>query len=244
MNPKFTIIVPCYNAEDYIEKCVTSALDQDYENCEVIVIDNDSGDDSLEIVEEIYDKHQNFTLDTAANIYPFSWQEPVEKALSMFTGDYVTILGADDYLAKDYVSNIVNFLNSSEEKIDCFQSSIRCINRSGDEQGGDICNTYDGIDDLKEKLLEKCVVATPSVVYSRKLYEDGMIKWDSENYLGASDYELYFNLVDKGVYIHPNQEWLGYYYRWHEKQATWGMQRQPVNYDFMLQNKWRTQWGL
>ena len=93
-------------------------------------------------------------------------------------------------------------------------------------------------------MLERCVVATPSVVYSRKLYKQGLVKWDSENYLGASDYELYFNLLDNDIYIHPNNEWLGYYYRWHEKQATWGMQRQPVNYDFMLQNKWRSKWGL
>ncbi len=244
MSKKITIIVPCYNAEDYIEKCVTSALDQDYDNCEVIVVDNDSADDSLEIVEELYNKRPEFILDTVANIYPFSWQEPVEKALSMFTGDYVTILGADDYLAPDYVSNIVNFLESSEEEILCFQSSIRSINKQGEEQGGDLSNTYNNIEDLKNNLLEKCVVTTPSVVYSRKLYDRGLIKWDSENYLGASDYELYFNLVDNDVYIHPNENWLGYFYRWHENQATWGMQKQTVNYDFMLQNKWRTKWGL
>ena len=41
MSIKFTIIVPSYNAEGYIEKCVRSALEQDYDNCEVIVIDND-----------------------------------------------------------------------------------------------------------------------------------------------------------------------------------------------------------
>ena len=109
---------------------------------------------------------------------------------------------------------------------------------------GGLSNTYNNIEDLKNNLLEKCVVTTPSVVYSRKLYDRGLIKWDSENYLGASDYELYFNLVDNDVYIHPNENWLGYFYRWHENQATWGMQKQTVNYDFMLQNKWRTKWGL
>ena len=243
MNEKFTIIVPCFNAENYIEKCVSSALDQDYENCEVIVVDNDSGDDSLEVVEELLEKRQNFILDTAPNIYPFSWTEPVEKALEMASGEYFTILGADDYLASDYVSNVMKFINNSKEDIQCFQSALRFIDKDGDHQEGDLSHTYEDIDELKNSLLEKCVVTTPSVVFSKKLYNQGLVKWDSENYLGAADYALYFNLVDNGVYIHPNQDWLGYHYRWHEGQATWGMQRQPVNFDFMLQNEWRQKWN-
>ena len=113
MSKKFTIIVPCYNAENYIERCISSALDQDYENCEVIVVDNDSADDSLEIVEELYEKRPEFVLDTAPNIYPFSWSEPVEKALEMATGEYFTILGADDYLDSGYVSNVMEYISNS-----------------------------------------------------------------------------------------------------------------------------------
>ena len=242
MSIKFTIIVPSYNAEGYIEKCVRSALAQDYDNCEVIVIDNDSGDDSLEIVEKLQEEYNNFHLDTAPNLYPFSWSEPVDKALSVFTGDYFTILGADDYLAPDYVSNIVKYIEESTEDIQCFQSPIRFVNEEGNELGQDLTHEYDDLQDLKKKLLEKCVVTTPSVVFSRELFNKGLTKWDSENYLGAADYALYFSLADEGVHIHLNKNWLGYYYRWHQGQATWGMKKQPVNYDFMLQNMWRQEW--
>ena len=81
MNPKVSIIIPCYNAEKYIEQCVRSAMTQTYENTEVIFVDNDSGDDSLEIVENLQDEFPNLQVDTAPNLYPFSWEEPVEKAL-------------------------------------------------------------------------------------------------------------------------------------------------------------------
>ena len=126
MSLKFTIIIPCYNAENFIEQCVNSALEQDYDNVELIVVDNDSGDDSLEIVEGIHEKNPNFILDTAPNLYPFSWSEPVDKALEMTTGDYFTILGADDYLAPDYVSNIVKFIESSDQEIEILQCIVCC----------------------------------------------------------------------------------------------------------------------
>ena len=50
---KFTIIIPCYNSEKWIEQCVVSALNQTYNNLEVIFVDNESEDGSVGIVEKI-----------------------------------------------------------------------------------------------------------------------------------------------------------------------------------------------
>ncbi len=53
MNFKFSIIIPCFNAEKWIEQCLLSALKQSYENTEVIFVDNESTDNSFEIAKEI-----------------------------------------------------------------------------------------------------------------------------------------------------------------------------------------------
>tara|TARA_R110000824_G_scaffold7532_5_gene34136 strand:+ start:3721 stop:4455 length:735 start_codon:yes stop_codon:yes gene_type:complete len=244
MNPKVTIVIPCYNAEKYIEKCLRSALSQTYDNFEVIFVDNDSGDDSLEIAERMLEEFPELQIDTAPNLYPFSWEEPVEKALSMATGDYFTILGSDDYISEDYVSKFMEKILESEEPVLVLQSAIKGIDENSNLINQDVSHTYSDMEEFKELLLQRCPVTTPSVVYKTDLHGKGIVRWLASEYLGAADYDLYFNLADNDIYIHPVGEWLGYYYRWHQDQATWGMQKEPLNYDFMLQNQWREKWGL
>ena len=84
---KFTIIIPCYNSEKWIEQCVLSALEQTYKNLEVIFVDNESVDSSVKIVEKIKVKFPRLIMSKAKNIYRHSYQEPVEEGLRIASGD-------------------------------------------------------------------------------------------------------------------------------------------------------------
>ena len=53
MKPVMSIIIPCYNAEKWIEESIMSALNQTYQNTEVIFVDNESTDGSHEIAKKI-----------------------------------------------------------------------------------------------------------------------------------------------------------------------------------------------
>ena len=57
-----------------------------------------------------------------------------------------------------------------------------------------------------------------------------------------ADYDMYCSMVDAGVFIYPAPVWLGFFYRWHEDQATWKMHKDPTNYDIMIQEFWREKW--
>ena len=118
MNPKVSIIIPCYNAEKWIAESINSALLQTYENKEIIFVDNESTDNSLNIAKQIQSKSPQLMVYTAPNLYKYSWEEPVNKALSHATGDYFTILGADDFIREDYIENIVRvgFLTTIKNK--------------------------------------------------------------------------------------------------------------------------------
>ena len=242
MNPKVTIIIPCYNAERWIKESIESALAQTYHNTEVIFVDNESTDNSLRIAQDIQTEHTKLIISTAPNLYRYSWEEPVEEALRMSTGNYFTILGADDYLRNDYIESIVKIISSSDDKIKLLQSPITVVRGDKEEFMGQIGHSYQTQEQFKNLLFQKCSVNTPTVVYKKELHDKGIIRWNSKECLGAADYDLYFNIADHGLFIYPYPNWIGYYYRWHEGQSTWGMHKETTSYEQLIKERWYKRW--
>ena len=105
---KLTIIIPNYNREKFLSKCLNSCLNQSYENYQLIFIDNESSDKSLEIAKKIQsESSKKFIIDTAPNIYPHCWEECIEKAMEYIDGDFFTIVGSDDWLDFDYLKSLM-----------------------------------------------------------------------------------------------------------------------------------------
>jgi glycosyltransferase involved in cell wall biosynthesis len=240
MNKKVSVVVPCYNAEKYIEECITSLMLQDYKNLEIIAVDNESKDSTLDKLYKLKKTYESLKIDSAPNIYRHSWDEPREKGLQLSTGDYVTIMCADDYLEPNYISNCMDLIGSDPSKIKALQSPIRHI-RNGTASGFQR-HFYSSLKEFKSTCLNKCPVNTPTVIYSRELYENGLLGTKPELYLGAADYDMYCRLADNKIFIYPSPNWLGYNYRWHGEQCTWGMQAEPVSYDRLIQDFWKEKW--
>jgi len=241
---KITIIIPSYNTGAFLEECVDSAFAQSYQNIEVILVDNESTDDTPAVIDKLKNKYPTLITDSAPNIYKYSWEEPVDKALSLATGEYFTILGSDDYLESEYIQNYVKILQGNSNKVFLIQSVLRTFDNSNKTRHSFISHQYGNIGDLKQKMLTHSPVATPTMFYNMKLYKQGLIKWNSDKFLGSCDYALYCSLVDLGYYIYSFPGWLGYNYRWHPSQSTWGMKREPTDYDRIIQNHWKEKWKM
>ena len=65
MKPKVSIIIPCYNSEKWVEECVVSALTQNYENTEVIAVDNESTDSTVKILMDIKEQYPKLIISSA-----------------------------------------------------------------------------------------------------------------------------------------------------------------------------------
>ena len=241
---KVSVIVPCYNAEKWIEDCLTSVSNQKYDNVELIVVDNESTDHSVEIVQGLKDK-VDFTFSSAPNIYPDCWDEAREVGFKLSTGDYLLTICSDDYIHPDFIGNCVGFMSTFTTMPLAMQSPIRGVK---DEHQHIPYFTplqkhhYDNLEEFKNLCLIKCPVNTPSVLFHRSLYEEGLLKAKPETYGGAADYDLYCKLADNDIFIHPSNNWLGYYYRWHPEQATWNVLRSGANYDQKIQKYWMNKW--
>lgn len=241
---KISIIIPCYNAEKWIEQCVLSAINQSYDDKEIIIVDNESTDDSVKIVNKLKEKYSDLVISSAPNIYPNCWDEARAKGYELASGEYFFTLASDDYMEPFYINNCMKFLLKSPELIKAIQTPIRNVNAINEPITNDIEHIYSSLEEFKKISLEKCPVNSPTVVYKRELFEQGKLVTNPSKYGGAADYDLYCKLADEGVFIFPVNRWLGYCYRWHEEQATWKVKKEETNYDKAIQEYWRKKWNL
>lgn len=96
--PKFSIIVPVYNVEKYIKKCLDSILNQSFKDYEVIVVNDGTKDNSIELIQDYPVKiinQKNQGLSVARN-----------KGVKHATGEYIIFIDSDDWIEKDLLKKL------------------------------------------------------------------------------------------------------------------------------------------
>lgn len=119
MKPVLSVIIPVYNVENYLERCVKSVLNQDYQELEVILVDDGSPDNCPQICDELakIDKRiivvhkPNGGLSSARNV-----------GLNICTGEYVTFLDSDDQWAECTLNIIMKYAVEAQTDMIMFAS--------------------------------------------------------------------------------------------------------------------------
>ena len=109
-----SIIVTSYNYENFIRQTLDSILAQTYQNYEVIIVDDGSKDNSINIIKEFTDKYSNFKLYTHENSENKGLAESLKLGISKAGGEYTAFLESDDFWDKDYLQEKINFINSNK----------------------------------------------------------------------------------------------------------------------------------
>lgn len=104
-NPLVSIIIPVYNGEKFIDKCMDSVLNQTYKNLEIILTNDGSTDNSLEIIKRYAKNHENVKYDSHENV---GLSKTRNIALKKVTGDYVTYLDVDDYFDLNFIEKLMD----------------------------------------------------------------------------------------------------------------------------------------
>jgi len=245
---KITVAVPCYNSMKYLEECIDSVLNQDYDDYDIWAYDNESTDGTYEYLLELEKKHSKLTVFQLPNIYPNGYGEAQEHARDNLKSDYITFVASDDIIDSSYISQCMRIFSHDPENIKCIQSGIIGI-QNGAEVMRQI-HSYKDLHDFKQQCLSLSPVNTPTVVWHRSLLRFIRVHEAHDaagiNCIGAGDYDTYCHMADQGIFIYPVPIVLGYHYRWHEDQATWRVHksRENVDYDEIIREYWKKKWTL
>ena len=181
---KVSIIVPVYNVEKYIDKCVRSLLHQDYKNIEVILVDDGSPDNSGAIIDELKAEdnrivtiHQNNKGVSSAR----------NAGLSVATGEYVTFVDGDDWIVANYVTYFVKLMEESGCDIAMNK------NNYSTNQGisSDNCYVISSEKAIEWIYLGNIFVAVWNKMYRRSILERNNVRFNEEIWYGEG---MLFNI--------------------------------------------------
>jgi glycosyltransferase involved in cell wall biosynthesis len=190
--PKFSIITPCYNSENFIEGAITSVLKQTYPNIEYIVVDCASTDGTMQIVEKYKDMMAKIISEPDSGI-----SEALNKGIKVASGDIIFFLCSDDYLHDEKVIEDVADVFMDTPYLTMVYGNIELIDESIDYFS--VIGKKHSLEDFK-----KGIVPYVGGLFARKeLYvKHGAF---SERYKMVNDWDLLFKFFktnfDKSMYI-------------------------------------------
>ena len=113
---KFSVIMPCYNSEEYIEKAIESILSQSYPWWELIIVNDGSTDKTLEIISDYEMRDSRIKVYSKEN---GGYSSAVNCGLNHISGDYFLLLGSDDWLSDELFQTLSDNINNLENTPDC-----------------------------------------------------------------------------------------------------------------------------
>jgi glycosyltransferase involved in cell wall biosynthesis len=209
--PLVSIIIPVFNGKDYLEESICSAINQDYENVEIIVI-NDGSTDGGE-TQKIIDKYSNKIV--SINQVNQGVAAALNVGIRKSSGDYISWLSHDDVYLKNKISNQINFLRDIENKNVILYSKYVEINSKGqfirnnlDDRNINQERFQWGLYPLITSLIGGCTLLLPREVFNNNFF--------NEKLRHTQDYDLWFNIFKNRDVIFDNL--IGTKVRIHDKQ--------------------------
>ena len=168
--PKVSVIVPVYNVEQYIEKCLNSLIGQTLDDLEIIIVNDGSKDNSKKIIEKFIEKYpskivylekENGGLSDARNY-----------GLPYAKGEYVAFLDSDDYVEKNMYKDMYEL--AKKENSDMVECDFywEYPNKVKEDKGA----IYNG----KNEMLEKVRVVAWNKLIKKEILEKSQVKFPKD----------------------------------------------------------------
>lgn len=208
LTPKISVIIPVYNVEKYLNKCIDSVLNQTYKDFELILVDDGSPDKSGKICDDYAKKDKKIKVLHTENS---GASKARNNGLSIAQGEFITFLDSDDYWEKDFLYNAISKIGNT----DIYISGIKFF---GGKDNREFISSFSGEITVKE-LYERVFYDIPQInlcgpcckLFKLKIIKDKNITFDPLIRCGEdTDFNLSYARFARTAYI-DNQSYYNYY---------------------------------
>lgn len=149
-----SIIIPVYNVEKYLNKCIDSIINQTYKNIEIILVDDGSMDNSGKICDEYARKDKRVKVIHKEN---GGVSDARNFGIDNSNGQYIAFVDSDDYIANDYVEYLYKILKENKADISCcnFEYVYNDKEKKETENQKENLYVYNQLESLKELLYQR-----------------------------------------------------------------------------------------
>lgn len=193
MNKLLTVIVPIYNVEKYLRRCLDSLVNQDLDLISIILVNDGSYDNSQNIAKEYSDKY-GFLLINKVN---GGLSDARNYGLKYANTEYITFLDSDDYVEKDYYAKVIKLAKKNDA--DLIISDIEYFWENNDKK-----KILKGLSDKNEDI-HKSLIMSPlfawNKIYKKELFDELNLKYPTSMWYEDIPVSLkYFRNAKKVIY--------------------------------------------
>jgi glycosyltransferase involved in cell wall biosynthesis len=204
-HPLVSILIPLYNHARYIEVCLDSIRNDPWPAKEVLIVDDGSTDESVQVAQDWYDRHPDsglvrFELKSRPNK---GLTPTINELTRMAAGDYLVLLASDDFLLPGGIGSRVEYLRSHPDKLAVFSDCLvvddngKVLHESGirDLHGGRL-HVLENPELMDLELIFNWCVPGPVFMAHRELYRQ--LGGYDEN-LVVEDWDMYLRICARGL---------------------------------------------
>jgi glycosyltransferase involved in cell wall biosynthesis len=198
--PQISVIIPVFNAGPFLKESIKSILNQSFSNFELIILNDKSTDNSLDIIKELQSLDTRIiVIDKLENVGPANLRN---EGINAAKGKFIALMDADDISLPTRFEKQLEILEKNPEIGVCgtwftfFGSTKNKIIKHSTDH-----------DSIKVSFLHSCNIGNPTVMFKKEALGD--LKFDNE-YVPAEDYDLWSRLLSKTKFCNIPESLLNY----------------------------------
>ena len=207
--PTLSVIVPVYNTEKYVEKCINSILNSSFKDLEIIIVNDGSTDNSEEIIKKIIEENKDFNIKYLKKENG-GLSDARNFALPYVKGKYISFIDSDDYIDVNLYKNLEKYM---KQDIDLIKFKMKKVDEEGnilEKLDGPVFEKCTGEEGYKKLCVDDKFLDPACIyLYKTKFFKENNFKYAKGLY--HEDFGLTSLIILKASSFVSTEEF-GYYY--------------------------------